>query len=61
MLIKKIVYFTKPGERAKLEELVKKYSDESALALAISKEFDKDFTEAMTIANIWLEVVNNRK
>lgn len=61
MRVKKVVYFTEPGERTKLDELASKYKDESSLALAIQKQFDKDFTEAMTIAQIWLEVKNNSK
>lgn len=61
MRIKKMVYFTEPGERSRLDELAKKYTDESSLALAIQKFFDKDFAEAMIIAQIWLEVKRNQK
>lgn len=61
MRIKKMVYFTEPGERSRLDELAEKYMDESSLALAIQKFFDKDFAEAMTIAQIWLEVKRNQK
>lgn len=61
MLIKKVVYFTEPGERSKLDELAEKYKDESSLALEISKHFDKDFYNAMEIAQMWLEVKNKPK
>lgn len=61
MRIKKVVFFTEPGERTRLDELATKYSDESRLALAIQETFKKDFSEAMTIAQIWLEVKTNPK
>lgn len=62
MFIKKVVYFTKPGEKSRLNELVAKFADnESALALAISNEFSVEFAEAMTIANMWIEVYNKKK
>lgn len=61
MRIKKVVYFTVPGEKTKLNELAEKYPDESALALAINREFNIEFSEAMSIAQIWLEVVKQNK
>lgn len=61
MQIKKIVFFTEPGEKAKLNSLALKHTNESTLAMAIEKEFNVSFNEAITIAEIWLKVINLNK
>lgn len=61
MEIKKVVYFDKPGERDKLNELAEKYKSESTLAIHVEKEFKIPFNDAMVIANIWLKVVNKKQ
>lgn len=61
MQIKKMVWFDKPGEKEKLNELAEKYKNESSLATAIESNFKVSFTEAMQIASIWMHNVTNAK
>lgn len=61
MQIKKVVYFDKEGERNKLNSLAEKHQTESSLAVAIEREFNLPFNDAMTAAAIWLKVVNKQK
>lgn len=61
MQVKKVVYFDKPGERDKLNELTERYKSESTLAIHIESEFKIPFNDAMTIASIWLKVVNKKQ
>ena len=61
MQIKKMVWFDKPGEKEKLNELAEKYKNESSLATAIESNFKVSFTEAMQIASIWVHNVTNAK
>lgn len=60
MQIKKMVWFDKPGEKDKLNELAAKYKTESSLATAVENEFGVSFTEAMQIASIWMTNVINK-
>lgn len=57
MQIKKVVFFDKPGERDRLNELAAKYTSESGLAVQIEREFNLPFNEAMTVSKIWLNVI----
>ena len=56
-----MVWFDKPGEKEKLNELAEKYKNESSLATAIESNFKVSFTEAMQIASIWMHNVTNAK
>lgn len=55
-----MVWFDKPGEKDKLNELAAKYKTESSLATAVENEFGVSFTEAMQIASIWMTNVINK-
>ena len=61
MQIKKMIFFDKPGEREKLNDLMAKYGrDEATFASAIEREFLIDFLDAMFIAERWLKVKRNK-